>query len=364
MGDRRFRIGPAAPIALLALALPVLAGCNPMASWTNNQNGKAFYRAGRYAEAREEFRRAAADSPRNPDYIHNYATASRRAGDAAAAEQAYRQALSLDPAHQPSYHGLAVTLKDTGRVAEAQSLLSGWAASQPYSEKAYIEMAWLQREMGDHTGAERSLAQALRIKPSHPLALANLGQIYEETGRGQLAVAAYQKSLASDWNQPQVASRVSRLRGGPGPRGASGTAIAAAPGIPVTAVAPGPIFAGVGPPQQVASLPGDARPMPLPPYRPNSGGLATNPYQPTAAGGLATRPFTSNPNIPLAADPFRPNPNIPLAAHPFTSSQALMNVPTAPHAAPGMFSPSGTAAPIYGQGQYGPVAAPYVRQPR
>lgn len=361
MDDRSLRIGPAAPMALLALGLLALSGCNPMAAWTNNQNGKAFYRAGRYAEAREEFRRAAADSPRNADYLHNFATASRRAGDAAAAEQAYRQALSLDPSHQPSYHGLAVTLKDTGRVAEAQSLLSSWAASQPYSEKAYIEMAWLQREMGDHTGAERSLAQALRIKPAHPLALANLGQIYEETGRGQLARAAYQKSLASDWNQPQVAARASRLQGGSGPRGAAGTAIAAAPGVPVTAIGPAPVFAGVAPPQQVASLPASPRPTPLPPYRPNAGGLATNPYQPTAPGGLATRPFTPNPNVPLAANPFRPNPNLPLASNPFTSSQALMNVPSAPPAAPGMFAP---AAPVYSQGQYGPVAAPYMRQPR
>lgn len=345
MGHRRSSLVPASSFTLLAFALLALAGCNPMAAWTNNESGKAFYRAGRYAEAREEFRRAAADSP-NPDYIHNYATAARRTGDYTAAEQAYRQALNLDPAHQPSYHGLAVALKDTGRAEEAHSLLSSWAASQPYSEKAYIEMAWLQREMGDHTGAERSLAQALRIKPGHPLALANLGQIYEETGRGPLAVAAYQKSLSSDWNQPQVASRIARLQASGG--SAATTTIAAAPG--------GSIIAGAAPPQ-VASLPygSSSGPVLVPPYRPG-GGLASDPFRPST-GGLASRPFQPNANGPLAANPFRPNANVPLASHPFTSSQAFLNVPSVP--------PAYGPVPTYPQGQpYGPIAAPYVRQPR
>lgn len=334
MVDRRFRLGPATTCLILAAA--GLAGCNPMAAWTNNQSGKGFYRAGRYAEAREEFRRAATDAPDNPDYIHNVATAARRAGDHAAAEQAYRQALNLDPAHQPSYHGLAVTLKDTGRVAEAQSLLTSWAASQPYSEKAYIEMAWLQREMGDHTGAERSLAQALQIKPGHPLALANLGQIYEETGRGQLAMAAYQKSLASDWNQPQVASRAVRLQS-PGRPAAGATAIAFAPPQGLAAAAP-PSYVAVAPGTQVAAGPyGGSGPVPVPPYRTAGGRLASDPFRPTPNSGLATSPFRPNANVPLAATPFRP-------------SQAFMNVPSGP-----------TAGPVHAPPQ---MAAPYVRQPR
>ena len=87
MFDRRFsRTFPKSRVLLAIVGFAALAGCNPMAAWTNNQTGKAYYRAGRFAEAREEFRRATADSPRNPDFVHNYATASRRVGDAATAE--------------------------------------------------------------------------------------------------------------------------------------------------------------------------------------------------------------------------------------------------------------------------------------
>lgn len=195
----------------LALALLALSGCNPMTAWTNNQSGKALYRSGRYAAASQVFRRAAIDDPNNPDYLHNFATASRRMGRYAAAEQAYRRALALDPNHQPSYHGLAMTYKETARAEKAYALLTNWAASQPRSAKPLIEMAWLQNEMGDYAGAERSLAGALQVRPGHPLALANLGQLYEETGRTRLAESAYRRALATDWNQPRVASRLQRI---------------------------------------------------------------------------------------------------------------------------------------------------------
>ncbi len=341
MFDRRFsRTFPKSRVLLAIVGFAALAGCNPMAAWTNNQTGKAYYRAGRFAEAREEFRRATADSPRNPDFVHNYATASRRVGDAVTAEQAYRTALNLDPGHQPSYHGLAVTLKDTGRSDEAQSLLTAWMATQPYSEKPYIEMAWLQREMGDHTGAERSLNQALAVRPGHPLALANLGQIYEDTGRTQLAMGAYQRSLASDWNQPPVTSRLARLKS------TGGTAVAIGPAVPVTAAVPG-IPTTYVPPTTTAE-----GPTPLPPYHQPHGSMASQPFRPTPNYGMATSPFQPTPaypaaNYPLASQPFRPSPNVPLASTPFSSTQSFMNVPSGPTPMPA-----------------GPMASPYVRAPR
>lgn len=344
MGCRsRFRVPAACPCALVLFGVLVVAGCNPMAAWTNNQSGKAFYRAGRYAEAREEFRRATADSPRNPDYFHNYATASRQAGDPVAAESAYRQALALDPAHQPSYHGLAVTYLDTGRTAEAQSLLSNWVATQPYSERPYIEMAWLQQEMGDLTGAERSLAQALQIRPNHPLAMANLGHVYEQTGRSQLALAAYQRSLTADWNQPQVAGRISQLQQSSRP------VYAAGPTMPVMATLPGQTIAVAPGVPVTASAPSSA-PAPVPAYRQTSDStLAADPFRSTPRSGLAPRPFQPNSNMPMARSPFQQNQNLPLASQPFQTNQAFLNVPAPP------------ARPAYGNSQ---LATPYIHAPR
>jgi hypothetical protein len=98
-----------------------------------------------------------------------------------------------------------------GRNAEAQDLLAGWVATQPYVAEANIEMAWYQKQSGDYPGAEMSLQQALKARPGHPTALAHLGELYQTTGRNDLAVAYYQRSLASSWDQPEVQSRLATL---------------------------------------------------------------------------------------------------------------------------------------------------------
>lgn len=55
------------------------------------------------------------------------------------------------------------------------------------------------------------------MNPSHTTALAHLGQYYEESGHPDQAVAVYQRSLQSDWNQPEVHSRIAAASQSAGP---------------------------------------------------------------------------------------------------------------------------------------------------
>lgn len=189
------------------------AGCMSSQGYMMNHAGQTFYQRGNYAQAAMEFQRAVAADPYNADYAANLAASLKKQGNLQAAEQTWRQALQLNPSHQPSYHGLAQMLVETERPNEAATLLSMWGTSQPYSAEPQIEMAWLNRELGNASGAAQNLQQALQVSPNHPKALAALGQYYQDTGQLAQAVSSYQQSLRSDWHQPEIQSRLATLRG-------------------------------------------------------------------------------------------------------------------------------------------------------
>ena len=191
--------------------LLITAGCNSTSGWVMNRSGMKQYQRGNFAQARYNFARAIADNPHNADYRHNLAMSLQKQGDAGAAETILRHNLTLNAMHQPTYHSLAQILSTGGRTSEAQELLAGWEATQPYVPESHLEMAWLQREMGNTAGAEEALQSALKADPTHPTALAHLGQLYQQTGRSDLAVAYYQRSLTSKWDQPEVQSRLTTL---------------------------------------------------------------------------------------------------------------------------------------------------------
>lgn len=198
----------------LAKTLAVLAGttaicgCYSMNGFVMNSSGQNYYEQGNYPAAAAEFQQAMMNNPTNPDYMANLAKTRWKMGDANGAEQLYRQALTVSPSHQPSYHGMAELMLTQGRGQEATAMLGTWTATQPYIAESHLEMAWLQRELGQHDAAAQSLQQALQVNPSHSTALAHLGQYYHDTGHPDQAVAMYQQSLNADWNQPEVHSRL------------------------------------------------------------------------------------------------------------------------------------------------------------
>lgn len=267
---------------LICLGLfAMLSGCNTSSGYLNNYSGTRHYEQGNYTAARDAFRRAAADNPRNADYIHNLASAMKRQGDIAGAERAYQQALNIDPAHQPSYHSLAMLLNEQGRSAESTDLLTTWADTQPYRPESHIELAWLQRETGNLPASEHTLQRALQVDPGNPIATAHLGELYQNSGQSDRALAMYQRSLHSNWFQPDVQSRVATM--GQNPNSLMGTTATAYARPP--AYLPQPTTAGrFGMQQRVALM------YPLPTYSHATGGIpvtgaptiVAQPWLPTA----------------------------------------------------------------------------------
>ena len=296
-------------LALLTI-VGASCGCNQTSGYMMNRAATRYHNSGNYAQARSTFQRAVADSPQNAGYIHNLATAMRKQGDLAGAERTYRHALNVDPAHQPSYHSLVMLLNDQGRQHDASGLLQTWVDTQPYIAEPHIEMAWFKREQGDTVGAERSLMQALQVRPNHHIATAHLGQLYQDTGQRDRALAMYQRSLHKNWFQPHVQSRVASM-------GTSPTRLMNATNY----VAPTPQYAGTrfagqpttniaqyGTSQRVAML------HPLPTYSHATNGIATSSLpifaqQPIPATTIVQQPIPASGPILSAAPPgFNPDP--------------------------------------------------------
>lgn len=195
-------------IAATGCTLLLCTGCYSMNGYMMNASGKSFYERGNYAMAAQEFQQAIHSNPKNPDYLSNLAKARTKMGDYNGAEKLYQQAIVQNPSHQPSYHGYAELMLAQNRPQDALRMMNTWAATQPYIAESHVELAWLQRELGQHDQAAQSLETALQVNPEHSIALAHLGQYYQDQGDAATAVSYYQQSLRADWNQPQVHSRL------------------------------------------------------------------------------------------------------------------------------------------------------------
>lgn len=203
---------------LAVLLACMLCGCTLLAHG-QNADGVRLVRQGYYQAAIERFQQAIASDPHNPDGYYNLAAAyhrlARLSGNTEHWEQAesyYNQCKDRDPNHQDCYRGLAVLLVQRGRKDEAFRLLEAWSERYPTSPSPRIELARLSEEMADRETAREYLYEALTIDPYNARALAALGRLHEQDGNAAQALADYQRSLAQDRFQPELAARVAALK--------------------------------------------------------------------------------------------------------------------------------------------------------
>jgi tetratricopeptide (TPR) repeat protein len=213
---------------LLAAMLMSQSGCGEISAQGRNAEGVRLFQQARYQEAMQEFHQACYDNPSDADAYYNLAATYHRLGrvehrqaDLQQAECYYNRCLDHDPNHTDCYRGLAVLLAEQGRKDDAFRLVEGWVQRTPTlpdgrnAAEAKIELARLNDEFGNHKAAEEQLVEALAADPNNTRALAALGKVREDAGDKAQALANYQRSLMQDSRQPEVASRITALQGGP-----------------------------------------------------------------------------------------------------------------------------------------------------
>ena len=206
--------------ALLVLCLLVSAtGCRLTANGQNLQ-GKRWFEQGNYTQAIASFQQALRSNPQSADAHYNlartYHTVGRLQNNAQwtqQADQIYRQALTLDPSLIEANRGLAVLLIENNRTQDAFTLLRNWQAREPYSPEPLVELARLYKDHGDQAQAVQYLSDALNVDANSIRALRDLGQIRDEQGQYQLALANYTRAYELNTMQQDLAARISQLNG-------------------------------------------------------------------------------------------------------------------------------------------------------
>jgi Tfp pilus assembly protein PilF len=206
-------------LLVLGCATMMAGGCQ-YASHGQNAEGVRLYQQAYYEGALQRFQQAIQTDPQNADGYYNLAATYHQLGklhhkpnDLAQAESYYHQALDRNGNHQDCYRALAVLLVEQNRSKDAFRLMEGWSQRSPSLAAPKIELARLFEEQGNKDAAKQNLIDAIAIDPNNAKALAALGKIREDAGDTQQALANYQRSLALNQFQPQVAARVASLQG-------------------------------------------------------------------------------------------------------------------------------------------------------
>lgn len=206
-------------LCLVAIAAAVnSAGCR-MVSTGRNVDGVRYFQQGNYPVAQDRFQAALTVDSRNPDSYYNLAAVRHRTGlsnrdqnSLTQAESLYQQALAYDPNHVDAYRGLAVLYTETGRTNDAFALLNRWAASNPSSSDARVELARLHEEYKQDKEAETQLNAALQIDVHNWRALAALGRLRENQGDYAQALQNYQTAYANNRFNTDLPAKIASLQ--------------------------------------------------------------------------------------------------------------------------------------------------------
>jgi eukaryotic-like serine/threonine-protein kinase len=147
--------------------------------------------------ALQEFQKAQAINPRDPEALIGMAGVYAHMGRAADAEAAYKKAIALRPDYWDSYNSLGNFYDDQGRYAEAVAQYKKVIELTPDNATAYSNLGAEYMSIGDDASnrlAEETFKKSIAIAPTYA-AYANLGNFYMGLHRYDEAAAMTRKAL-------------------------------------------------------------------------------------------------------------------------------------------------------------------------
>jgi Flp pilus assembly protein TadD len=205
---------PAARPARTEPALPETAAGPSMSFADPGRAGNAAYGAGNYGDALAAYRAAVEKNPNDAESWSNMGQVLVRLGRVEEALPCFDRAIQLN-GDRWAYHF---------NLARAHGLLGRWdVAVNEYRQAQRLlpddyavtfNLGLALRKAGDTAGAVPELARAAELNPQDASFQLALARAYDELGRKQEAVAAYQQTLAlapDATEAPIIRSRIDAL---------------------------------------------------------------------------------------------------------------------------------------------------------
>jgi len=145
--------------------------------------GRVAARAGRYADAAEEFRRALAAQPESVEGRVNLGSMLALSGDRAGAVEQFREALRRDPANATAHFNLASLLADGPSREEALAHAEATVKARPEDAEARRLRARLLRDAGRPEEALPEYARAVELAPGDETARLGEAETLVRLGR-------------------------------------------------------------------------------------------------------------------------------------------------------------------------------------
>jgi hypothetical protein len=204
----RPRVGPclvvSCAIALYALAQPARADDAVAEARRHFEQAEAFFRAGTYDRAIEEYQAAYRAAPR-PALLFNIGLCHENLGDAARAIEFYDRYLDQDPS------GPKVAEARARREALVLALEQATAGTERAAEAVALRRRAAERSAaGDLDEALAALEEARELS-SDPEIRFELADVHRRRGEAVLALAEYRRYLATSETGPNRAEAARRI---------------------------------------------------------------------------------------------------------------------------------------------------------
>src|SRR5208283_4525708 len=156
------------------------------------------------AQALQAYNKAAERAPTDPEPHLSAGLLDERQKDFPAAEGEYKKVLALDPHSTEAAIGLTNIYMESSRLADAEPVLRRLAADRPDDADLHAQLGRVLEAEGKKDDAIAEFQTALKLSPKDSAAQRDLADLYADTGKNDLAEAAYRPLVAAQPNDPEL----------------------------------------------------------------------------------------------------------------------------------------------------------------